>query len=900
MDSLARPDPAASPPSEPALAKALRYSRYARHLIAAEPELASELEEGLQRPFDAREMQAFLDCAPPADESALHETLRRLRKRVMLRVIARDLGGLAQLEEVTASVGALADCTIRFALGRLDAALRARHGNPIGAESGAAQELLVVGMGKLGGAELNVSSDVDLVLVYPEDGDTDGAQRISNHEYFARLARKLVSSLNDTTASGFVFRVDLRLRPYGESGPLVASFAMLENYFVTQGREWERYAWLKARAITGRSQDGLEQLVRPFVFRKYLDFGAFASMREMHAQIRREVRRREMHDNIKLGPGGIREIEFIVQAFQLIRGGRDAELRIRPTLEALAQLGARRLLAPEAIAELRSAYVFLRNLEHRLQYLDDQQTQSLPRNREDHALVAEAMGFSGYTAFLRRLAAHRAKVTRSFEAIFAAVQEPEHPLAALWAGADDLAAARLAELGYRDAARIADRLQRMRQAGRYRELPAQSQARFDALIPRLLEASAACPDPDETLERLLQLLEAVSRRGAYLALLIEYPQALEALARLVGASRWACDYLIAHPILLDELLDARLLHAAPDWPRLATELDRHLQDAGSDIERKMDILRHVRHAQTFRLLAQDLAGLLPVETLSDHLSDLADLVLERTIRMCWQDLRARHREDPCFAVIGYGKLGGKELGYASDLDIIFLYDDAAAEAPEVYAKLAQRVNLWLTSLTPAGVLYETDLQLRPDGASGLLVSSVEAFEEYQRRKAWVWEHQALTRARFAAGDARIGDRFERVRNEVLSREREIGALRQEIAAMREKMHRAHPNASGLFDIKHDRGGIVDVEFAVQFLVLAHAHAHADLLRNSGNLALLRCAAGLGLIPAPLAESVCDAYRQYRRWQHQIRLQGEAYARIDAARAEPHAGAVTELWRRAFG
>ncbi len=879
--------------------KALRCSRYARRLLEAEPELARELEERLRLPFDAGDMQAFLDSAPVADESALQEALRRLRKRVMLRVIARDLSGLAQLEEVTASVTALAECTIRFALGRLDAMLRARHGNPVGAGSGAAQELVVVGMGKLGGAELNVSSDVDLVLVYPEDGDTDGAQRISNHEYFARLARKLVSSLNDATASGFVFRVDLRLRPYGESGPLVASFAMLENYFVAQGREWERYAWLKARAIAGRSQDALEQLVRSFVFRKYLDFGAFASMREMHAQIRREVRRREMHDNIKLGPGGIREIEFIVQAFQLIRGGRDAELRIRPTLEALARLGARHLLAPDAVADLRSAYVFLRNLEHRLQYLDDQQTQSLPKTREDQALIAEAMGFDAYTAFVKRLAAHRAKVTRSFEAIFAAVQEPEHPLAALWTGADDLAAARLAELGYQDSARVVERLQRMRQSSRYRELPAQSQARFDALIPRLLEASATCPDPDETLERLLQLLEAVSGRGAYLALLIEYPLALAALARLVAASRWACDYLMAHPILLDELLDARLLHAAPDWPRLAVELDRHLRDAGSDIERKMDILRHARHAQTFRLLAQDLAGLLPVETLSDHLSDLADLVLERTIRMCWQDLRVRHREEPRFAVIGYGKLGGKELGYASDLDIIFLYDDDAPEAPETYAKLAQRVNFWLTSLTPAGVLYETDLQLRPDGASGLLVSSVEAFEEYQKHKAWVWEHQALTRARFAAGDRPIEGKFDRIRAEVLSRERNMDTLQQEIAAMREKMHRAHPNPSGLFDIKHDRGGIVDVEFAVQFLVLAHAHAHRDLLRNIGNLALLGRSGELGLIPAPLADAVRDAYRQYRRWQHQIRLQGEAYARIDAARAQPHARAVTDLWRQVF-
>lgn len=883
--------------------RALAMSRYARRVMEADPGELVRLEADLLSPWDRGRMQGLLDSFVVEDEAGLKKALRVLRKRVMLRLIARDLGGLADLQEVMSTASTLAEVAVNFAANRLDSWLRQQHGPPIGSDSGREQNLIIVGMGKLGGGELNVSSDIDLIFAYPEEGETTGPRRISNHEYFSLLGRKLIAAIAEVTEDGFVFRVDMRLRPYGDSGPLVASFAMLEDYYLTQGREWERYAWIKGRVIHGKGGDELADLLRPFVFRKYLDFGAFGSMRELHAQIRREVARRDMADNIKLGPGGIREIEFIAQVFQLIRGGQDTALQTRPTLTALSLLEERDLLPARTVSELKTAYGFLRNLEHRLQYLEDAQTQTLPVNETDRGIIASAMGFADYGTFLEVLDGHRGKVSRHFEQVFAAPQSTDkgHPLAGLWLGSpeDDEATGQLAELGYRQAAATWQLLKQVKTGNRYRQLPTSSRSRFDALLPPLIEVAKSFPNPDQTLDRILRLMENVSRRESYLALLLEYPQTLSQLARLCSASPWAAEYLARHPILLDEFLDTRNLLAAPDWPQLKVELEGQLDAAAGDVERQMDLTRHFKQTQVFRLLTQDLAGLLTVETLSDHLSALADLVLDETLSLCWRHLRTRHRESPLFAVIGYGKLGGKELGYASDLDIIFLYDDDAPEAPEVYARLAQRINTWLGSLTPAGQLYETDLRLRPNGASGLLVSSVAAFESYQRTQAWAWEHQALTRARFCAGHAPIGEAFERIRFGVLTRQRDLAALREEVLKMRDKMRSGHPNRSALFDLKHDPGGIVDVEFAVQYLVLAYSHAHPELTRNVGNLALLKLAGELGLIPAGVADDARAAYREFRRLQHQLRLQGGQYARVEPEAVAGHAAAVLRLWDAVF-
>jgi glutamate-ammonia-ligase adenylyltransferase len=885
--------------ADPHIARAARLSRYAKRLLEAEPALG--LDAGTAQPFSADEMRAFLRARPSADDDTLARSLRELRKRVMLRLIARDLGGLAALAEVTATTTALAEIAIAHAVAGLESRLAQWHGRPVGAASHRAQQLHVVGMGKLGGAELNVSSDIDLVFVYPEDGETQGPRPISNHEYCTALGRRLIAALSEITADGYVFRVDMRLRPYGDAGPLVTSFDALENYFITQGREWERYAWIKARPVTGDRGPELMERVLPFIYRRHMDYHAIAALRDLHRQIRREVERRDIADNIKLGPGGIREIEFIVQVFQLIRGGREPELRTQPTLSVLPLLARRNLLPGGAVQELTQAYEFLRNLEHRLQYLDDQQTHVLPGGEADRALLAEAMGLPDYAALSAALENHRANVTRHFEAIFAAAPESERALAHLWLGALDAerSIGVLAGLGFRDPGAIEQRLRSMRSASRYREMPAASQALLDHVAPLAVEAAASEQDPDITLERLLGLLESVSRRGAYLALLKEYPQALSRLAAMMSASPWVAQYLTAHPILLDELLDARALYAAPHWPSAAHELRVQMDAAAGDTEKQMDVLRHFKHAHTMRLIAQDLAGVLPIETLSDHLSDLACVVLEVVLRATWR-LRPGHREVPRFAVIGYGKLGGKELGYASDLDLVFLHDDAAPEAAENYARFAQRINTWLTSLTPAGVLYETDLRLRPDGAGGLLVSPLAAYSEYQMDKAWAWEHQALTRARFVAGDREIGAAFEALRVAVLRKARDLEALRRAIAEMRRKLHDGHPNRTQLFDLKHDPGGLVDVEFAVQFLVLGHARAHAELTGNIGNLALLKLAARLGLLDAGCAQAAHDAYRRLRQLQHSLRLKGDRYARIEPGAVAGEIRAVRELWKTVIG
>jgi glutamate-ammonia-ligase adenylyltransferase len=885
----------------PALDHVSRCSRYGQRLLAAQPQLAEAVAGLLDRPYTREAMQLFLSEPTCTDETALHQRLRQLRQRVWLIATARDLAGDADLAEVMATYTALAEVCIDAALDFHHAALAARHGEPRD-EHGQPQQLVVVGMGKLGGGELNVSSDIDLIYLYPEEGDTaadagaTAVKSITNHEFFIRLGRKLAAALSENTADGYVFRVDLRLRPWGESGPFAMGFAMLEDYLMAQGRPWERYAWIKARPLTGTRHDDLTQIVRPFVFRKYLDFGAFASIRDLHVQIRREVARRDMAHNVKLGPGGIREIEFTAQVFQLIRGGQVIALQ-RPTRTVLDALVKTGLMTSDAQQELAAAYDFLRRLEHRIQYLDDAQTQLLPDDAESQAMLAEAMDFPDYAALLAALDRHRNKVTRHFEQMFAAPQtdQESHPLTAVCCGTADAATTRalLENAGYDDPARVLATLDALRQHSA--RLPESTQLRLNALLPPALEVIGSQPAPLVTLERFASLMQSISRRATYLALLAEYPAALRQLVRLLAASPWAAQMITRQPQLLDELIAPQHLMSVPDWAQLSKQLHDELDAHPGDTEAQMDALRRFKQVQTLRLLAQDVAGRLTLEALSDHLSYLADTLLAETLARCWAGLKTRHRDAPRFAVIGYGKLGGKELGYASDLDLVFLYDDADERAQEIYARLAQRINTWLGTHTSTGMLYETDLRLRPDGASGLLVSSTEAFRDYQLHHAWTWEHQALTRARFVCGDAAIGETFESFRRQVLCMPRDAVKLHEEVLAMREKMHAGHVNDSELFDLKHDSGGIVDVEFCVQYLVLRDCHRHPELADNVGNIALLQRAGAAGLIPADSAQAAADAYRELRRQQHAIKLSGAEYARVSPAAVENVRDAVTALW-----
>lgn len=853
--------------------------------------------------------------------ASLPGAMRRLRNLVIATLIHRDLGGQADLAEVVDTMTAFGDFAVQTHLAAVTADMIAVHGTPVGGESGEQQEMIVLGMGKLGGGELNVSSDIDLIFVYPEDGETvttNAEQRqLSNHEFFTRVGKKLIAALSEITEDGFTFRVDMALRPNGASGPLVASFGMVEEYLIVQGREWERYAWVKARALTGRSSDieALEKIVRPFVYRRYLDYGSIDAIRSMHAQIRAEVTRQEARhpdrsNNVKLGRGGIREIEFLAQVFQLIRGGRDAALRDRSTRHTLRVLAEKQLFKPEVIDKLLHAYTFLRNAEHRLQYLDDAQTHTLPPNDADKLIVAQMMGFEDVPAFIAALDEQRAFVATQFDEIFNdrksgdahSSDTADAELTAVLSDSDSESAieAYLTELAFDQPSDAARRLLATWHSPRLQTLPEASRNKLVALVNASLPIIAKVSDTRFiALGRLLDFLEAIARRAAYLALLTEYPHTLERVIRMIAASDWAAKYLTRHPLLLDELLDDRTLKAAPDWDAFARDCQHQLEETPGDTERQMDVLREMHHAQLIRLLAQDLVGDLTVEKLADHLSELADRLVAATMRAIWQMLPNRHREEPKFAVIAYGKLGGKELGYASDLDVIFLYDDDHPDAPALYAKLAQRFITWMTSHTPAGILFDIDIALRPDGASGLLVSTVTSFEKYQTTSAWLWEHQALTRARFCAGDNAVGAQFETIREKVLRQTRDTLKLKQDVLEMRNKLHDAHPNRTALFDLKHDTGGMIDIEFLVQYMVLRHAEKCPRLTGDIGNIALLKLCGELGLIDVVLAATVADAYRTFRKLQHQIRLQGEERARVEKERIADEVASVTRLWNEVF-
>ena len=886
----------------PIIRHAIACSPFVSRLLAGDAALLPDLIQKSTNRFSRDEMQDFLASQLIFDEKSLKRALRKLRQRVILRTIVRDLNGFSNLAEVMKTMSELAEVTVNRALVNIETWLKATYGEPVG-QSGNPQSLVVIGMGKLGGYELNVSSDIDLIFAFEEDGETNlanqGKQVLSNHEFFTKVAKKLIAAIDEITEDGFVFRVDMRLRPYGSEGPLACSLPMLEEYYQNQGREWERYAWIKGRVIAGPDKV-IADLLRPFVFRKYLDYGAFASMRDLKVQIQRDVNKRDMHENIKLGRGGIREIEFIAQVFQLIRGGQDESLQIRPTLNVLALLREKHLLLDQTVEELIAAYIFLRDLEHRLQYAEDQQTQTLPTNVEGRSRLALAMNCESWDLLYTKIEMHRKIVDKHFSDVFSdpkGENVEDMSVSEIWQATitDTEAIARINSLGFLDANQTLMRLRGLANGAKYKKLSEVSRQRFDQLMPLVIKLAAKEQDPDSALLRVSDLLESICRRASYLALLAEYPAALNLVIRLTSASPWLAQYLSQHPILLDELLDSQQLYAIPNFVLMREDLKQRMLEVEGDLERQMDVMRHFKNAAVFRFAAKDLAGELPLETLSDYLSDLADLILDVTLETIWPTIKGKHRDVPKFSVIGYGKLGGKELGYASDLDIIFLYDDDSPDAGQIYARFGQRINNWLNSLTSAGMLYETDMQLRPDGVSGLLVSTLEAFRDYQHNKAWVWEHQAITRARFSAGDKEIGKAFEKIRVDVLTQKRDIHRLKEEVIIMRQKMRTAHVIPADFFDLKQSLGGIIDIEFMVQYLVLAYAHLHSELTDNIGNIALLAKLASFGVLEKSEAEAVAIAYRVLRKKQHGLRLQGHRKAQVALNDVAKIVVPVRNLW-----
>ena len=851
--------------------------------------------------------------ATGADTSA---ALRMLRQLVLHRLIALDCEQHASLAVVTQGVTELAEFALDVACTAAFAELDARHGAPQTA-SGQRAQLWVIGMGKLGARELNVSSDIDLIYVYDEDGDTtgnaEGRGRISNHDYFARAVRQIYTLIGDTTEHGFVFRVDLALRPNGNSGPPAVSLAALEEYFQVQGREWERFAWLKSRVIAPRNaiDSGSAQLLRPtvlpFVFRRYLDYNVFAALRTLHRQIREHAARRsaghpERANDVKLSRGGIREIEFTVQLLQVVRGGQFPELRTRPTLDALQRL-TRANLMPQATADaLAAAYLFLRRVEHRIQYLDDQQTHILPTADADLAWIARTMGLADCCQFLTELDTHRELVAQEFDKLLGEGRPCKSCNGANPKSNPPDLDALLAQLS----GPFHDRLALWREHPKVQALRDEARERLLRLMQRTAQWLRDGRVDEEAALRLADWIEPLLRRESYLAMLIERPSVHERLLRLLGTARWPARYLLRHPGVIDELASPALLQEHFDAASFERELHARRAALAStnedDEENLLNLLRRAHHAEVFRTLARDVENVLTVEQVSDDLSAMADVVLRVTAQWCWERLRNRHRSEPQFAIIGYGKLGGKELSYGSDLDIVFVYEDSDERAAEGYAALVRKLVNWLTVKTSEGDLFEIDTALRPNGNSGLLITTFQAYADYQQQRgsntAWTWEHQAMTRARFVLGSEALRQRFDAVRAAVISAPRDAASLKDEIRTMRERVRSAHAVPAGRFDVKHSPGGMVDAEFAVQYLVLSQSAAHPALADNVGNIALMQRAEVAGLLPQGVGLAAADAYRELRRLQHHARL-NEVTPQVDPATCVAEQAVVMALWQAVF-
>ena len=875
--------------------------------------------------------QARLEMALESvfDDNSLGIALRHFRRREMVRIAWRDIVGWANLDETLRDLSTLAAACVESALQRIHVWQSSELGIPMGGRTDTPQSLIVLGMGKLGAGELNYSSDIDLIFAYPEEGQTRGGRyELSNSEYFVRLGRRLINVLNQQTAEGYVFRVDMRLRPFGDAGPLAIGFEALEDYYQAHGREWERYAMVKAAVVAGDQAAGAElmEILRPFVYRRYLDYGAFDSLREMKQMIANEVKRKGMEDNIKLGPGGIREVEFIGQAYQLIRGGRDHSLQIRPIQQVLSLLAQKEYLPAYVVESLHSAYTFLRQAENRLQAMHDHQTHVLPKQNLDRQRLAFAMGEPDWASFEALLRKRMAEVHDAFDPVFVAPQREQtaergSDFDVLWAGSmsEDSASELLLEHGYQDAAEVQRLLLRLREGSAFRSLSSRGRDWLDRIMPLLLGAVSVVEQPELVLARIIHLIEAIVRRTAYLALLVENPFALSQLVKLFAASPWIAKHLARYPALLDELLDARSLYAPLDRAALEAELALALGQVDNDLEQQMEALRHFKQANVLRVAAADVMGAYPLMVVSDHLTEIAEVVLDQVVQIAYRYLVEKHGHPQCqgqdgelhepgFLVIAYGKMGGIELGYGSDLDLVFLQGNYAnggqtdgtspADNMVFFARLGQRIIHIMTALTPAGVLYEVDSRLRPSGDAGMLVTDVNAFALYQENDAWTWEHQALVRARVVAGSAVLSKRFDVIRAKVLRRKRDVRQLQTDVREMREKMRESLSKtkaSSGMFDLKQDPGGIADIEFIVQYSVLRWANRYPSLLKWSDNVRLLETLAAEGLFSQPDAQLLADAYRVYRAEVHRLALQ-ETEAVVDENPFAEWRQGVTRIWR----
>jgi glutamate-ammonia-ligase adenylyltransferase len=904
------------------LQEVMGWSRFVERVGLRYPHVLEEVFWNEAWPEGALYERVYAEVSLSEDESALKRNLRQQRNWLMARIAIRDLCGLASLEETVRALSDLADALVGAALDWHDVRLRERYGTPMGSETNRPQKMIVLGMGKLGGQELNFSSDIDLIFVYPEVGETQGSGRsISNEQYFMRLGQALNKSLAEVTEDGFVYRVDMRLRPFGEAGPLAVSFSGLEHYYELHGRAWERYALVKARAMAGDKAQAEElfSILRPFVYRRYVDFSAMESLRELKRMISAEVKKKGMEENVKLGPGGIREIEFIVQAFQLVHGGRDRTLQGRSLMPMLNQLHTLDFIEASVRNDLMEAYCFLRRAENRLQAWQDQQTHDLPKEPQQQQALAESMGFGSYTEFMQILNGHRRYVQEQFAAVFAQeeVSDEANELALFWLG--DLASLEgITEFTVSDEGSFLKHLQDFKSSRSVGRLSREGVERLNGFMPLLLEALLKQGYVEQTLVRVLKVVESVVQRSVYLVLLKENPQALKHLVQLCEVSPWLGDMLARYPALMDQLLDESTLYAPLDLTGLNHEVDHLLKEVGEDEERFMEQLRQWRHAQVFRVAAADVTGNVPIMKVSDYLTWIAEAVVRGVVTFAWQFMQRRNglpggvdaltSRNP-FLVIGYGKLGGIELGYGSDLDLVMLYEGVdsslSAQAPNgrslenslYFVRMGQKVISLLTTVMPTGVLYEVDTRLRPNGNSGLLVTDLGSYEAYIEAKAWNWEHQALVRARAIYGDAQSVQAFECFRRRFLAEPRDAGHVKNEVVEMRQKMRQAlDKSTTEAFDLKHGEGGIVDIEFMVQYLVLACSHQYPQLTEFTDNIRLLETVERSGLLAASEVEDLITAYKTYRSKYHRVALQNQP-SLVGADCYQASRQAVIGVWKR---
>ncbi|MHA0981930.1 bifunctional [glutamate--ammonia ligase]-adenylyl-L-tyrosine phosphorylase/[glutamate--ammonia-ligase] adenylyltransferase [Kosakonia cowanii] len=882
----------------------LTFSDFVQQSLAAYPEWLAELESAPPTAEEWQHYATWLDALLQnvTDEASLMRALRQFRRRIMVRIAWAQALRLISDEAVLQQLSVLAETVIVAAREWLYSTCCREWGTPCNAQ-GVPQPMLVLGMGKLGGGELNFSSDIDLIFAWPENGVTQGGRReLDNAQFFTRLGQRLIKVLDQPTQDGFVYRVDMRLRPFGESGPLVLSFAALEDYYQEQGRDWERYAMVKARIMgddEGEHASELRAMLRPFVFRRYIDFSVIQSLRNMKGMIAREVRRRGLKDNIKLGAGGIREIEFIVQVFQLIRGGREPALQSRSLLPTLAAIDQLHLL-PEGDAEkLRAAYLWLRRLENLLQSINDEQTQTLPGDELNRARLAWGMGVESWGALSSQLEAHMAAVRRIFNELIgdddteSADEALSEQWRELWQDAlqEEDSTPGIAHLSDEDRRRVVALIADFRHELDKRPIGQRGRQVLDHLMPHLLSDVCSREDAPVPLSRLTPLLTGIVTRTTYLELLSEFPGALKHLISLCAASPMVASQLARYPILLDELLDPATLYQPTAMNAYRDELRQYLlRVPEEDEEQQLEALRQFKQAQMLRVAAADIAGTLPVMKVSDHLTWLAEAIIDAVVQQAWGQMVKRYgqpahlhdREGRGFAVVGYGKLGGWELGYSSDLDLVFLHDcpmdvmtdgEREIDGRQFYLRLAQRIMHLFSTRTSSGILYEVDARLRPSGAAGMLVTTAEAFADYQKNEAWTWEHQALARARVVYGDPQLTVQFDAIRRDILLTPRDGATLQTEVREMREKM-RAHlgNKQKDRFDLKTDEGGITDIEFIAQYLVLRYAHDKPKLTRWSDNVRILEGLAQNGIMEEQEALALTHAYTTLRDELHHLALQ----------------------------